>query len=132
MRVDVLHSRVSLQMSEDKVKVIRECAYKFSMKLTYPHRLMLRNSAASSTACIVRMSDSQTSNTRRSRTTSVSSANSATKLVDAAFASASAIGYRGSSLVSLNEVGTYLKRCANFQEALENCDKLLIESAASQ
>ena len=66
------------------------------------------------------------------RTTSVSSANSATKLVDAAFASASAIGYRGSSLGSLNEVGTYLKRCANFQEALENCDKLLIESAASQ
>jgi hypothetical protein len=133
MRVDVLHSRVSLQMSEEKVKVIRECAYKFSMKLTYPHRLMLQNSAASSTACIVRMSDSQTSNTRRSRTTtSVSSANSATKLVHTAFATASAIGYRGSSLVSLNEVGTYLKRCANFQEALENCDKLLIESAASQ
>ena len=132
MRIDVLHSRVPLQMSKDMVDEIRECAYKFSMKLTYSHRLLSRNSAASSTACIVRMSDSQTSNTRRSRSTSVSFSNSATKPVDTAFASASAIGYRGSSLVSLNEVGAYLKRCASIKEAVGNCDKLLIESSASQ
>jgi hypothetical protein len=35
------------------------------------------------------------------------------------------LGYRGSSLVSLNEVHAYLEKCGTIEDAVENCGKLL-------
>jgi hypothetical protein len=38
------------------------------------------------------------------------------------------LGYRGSSLVSLNEVHAYLETCGTIEDAVEICGKLLYAS----
>ena len=100
-------------LSTEDHKKIHHHAYEFSMKLAYNHvQLPPLPAAPSSTIC-------------ESNLQSPSPGGIQTAAAAAAVVSFPLLGYRGSSLVSLNEVHAYLETCETIEDAVKNCGKLL-------